>query len=117
MITIKHFENGNKEFQTEKEFISFIQKIFIENGDEEHMSMPQDAEDCAKYVVDFCDNFEMIYYQPDLTGDEFIQYDLYSFQVYLQKKNAENDFPNHKINEYKENEIEDFSVIDFVESY
>lgn len=117
MITLIHFENGRRNFDTEKEFISFVQKIFTENGDEEHMSMPSDAEDCAKYVIDFCGNFTMVYYQPNFTETEFFDNDIYSFQVYLQKENLLNDFPFHKAIEYHDNDIEDFSVIDYTESY
>lgn len=117
MITIRHFELGDINFKTEEEFLSRVQQIFIENGDEENMDMPNDAEDAAKYIVDFCGNFEMIYYQPNLTEKEFIENDLYSFQIYLQKENAQKDFPNSEIIQYKENDIEDFSVIDFTESF
>jgi len=117
MITIIHFEQGKITFKTEKEFIVRVQKIFKENGDEENMSMPKDGEDCAKYIIDFCDNFEMVYYQPELTENESIDNDFYSFQVYLQKENAEKDFPNSTINEYKGNDVEDFSVIDCTKSF
>lgn len=117
MITLIHFENGEKKFETEGDFLLFVQTIFIENGDDEHISLPTDAEDAAKYVVDFCDNFEILYYQPNLSEQEFIDNDLYSFQIYLQLENAQKDFPNHEILIFKNNDIEDFSVIDYTESF
>jgi hypothetical protein len=117
MITVKHFENGDKTFETEKEFISFVQMIFTENGDEEHMPMPQDAQQCAKYVANFCGNFQMVYYQPELVGNEWVIHDFYSFEVYLHLENAKKDFPNHRIDLYTDNDIEEFSVVDYTESY
>lgn len=115
MIKVKHFENGIKTFQSEKEFIMWVNGIFGENEEDKTLSPPKDAEEAGRYIAHYCDNWTMIYYQ--LTEKEMIDADQYSFQVYINEENLKKDFPNKHYLQYEDDDIEDFSVIDFSESF
>jgi hypothetical protein len=107
MIKVRHFENGVKLFETDKEFLSWANLIFAENEEgDDTLTPPQDIEEAARYIAHYCQEWDMFYYQP--SGE----IDHYSFEVYLQKENAEHDYPSRYIGEYTNDDIEDFSVID-----
>ena len=78
--------------------------------------------DNLEYIDDdtempFGDGIGDVYYQPEFEDDKLpISVDgkeLYSFEVYLKKENAEKDFPNSKIIEYSGGDIENPTFVDF----
>jgi len=53
-----------------------------------------------------------VYYQPELTTEEWESGKLASFQVYRKLENAERDYPKHDINIYNGDDIENYSFVD-----
>ena len=53
-----------------------------------------------------------VYYQPKLTDKEFIENDLYSFEVFKSKAKAQKVFPNKEIIEYRGDDIENPTFVD-----
>ena len=53
-----------------------------------------------------------VYYQPKLTEKEFIENDLYSFEVFKSKAKAQKVFPNKEIIEYRGDDIENPTFVD-----
>ena len=64
MLVVKHLLETDKcpftEFDSDQEFINFVQTIFTENEDWMNLTEPQDLESCKKYINEYCDNLELI---------------------------------------------------------
>lgn len=56
-ITINHFENGLIEFDTQQEFINFVQNLFREN---EEYNARLSFEEAVVYLNGYCDNFSTV---------------------------------------------------------
>lgn len=78
---VTHFENGKKIFETETEFINFVQKVFDENeenGENPPVKRPDEYAFALYYLKQYCDNFSDIKSLPD-GGIETETYTLPSF--------------------------------------
>jgi hypothetical protein len=71
-------------------------------------------DECKRIVItgEAEDAKDEVYYQPDLTTNEFIQGKFLSHYVYADKNNAIKAWPTHLIKEYKNDDIEDREYID-----
>ncbi len=71
---------------------------------------------CGEQPTDDC-TYHMPYYQPELTEQQMLQTDFYSFQVYHKRENAVRDYPNAVIKEYSADDIEEPMFVDEPNSF
>jgi hypothetical protein len=61
--SIKHLLSADEKishFNTDEEFIQFVKKIILENGDEGKFGETENIEELEFYILYFCDNLELI---------------------------------------------------------
>lgn len=60
-IVVEHFEKGVRSFENDEDFIKFVQKIWVENGEqEEGVLEPIKTKQAAlTYITAYCDNFKI----------------------------------------------------------
>jgi hypothetical protein len=82
------------------------------DGDKPDMSIEEATAICESDKDPEDDRADEIYYQPNLTEEEWEKSGIYDHQVYRKKENAQRDFPENEIIEYKNNEIEEHVYVD-----